>query len=129
MFFVLTASFGLLFVLIAWPMAKGLVEPNGAYGFRTPRTLSDPAIWYPANRAAGRAMMVAGATTILGSPSLLFVTDEQTAEKALVAWLTIPLSVAMVYSFVYLARLPRSAGDSPGGNEGIRDDSTRAPGA
>ena len=35
------------------PMILGKVGPNRIYGFRTRKTLSDPSIWYPANRAAG----------------------------------------------------------------------------
>ena len=49
----------LLILLLSIPMILDRVPPNGAYGFRTPKTLSSPEIWYPANRAAGWFMLAA----------------------------------------------------------------------
>ena len=51
---------GVLLIAISLPMMYDKVPPNGFYGFRTPRTLSDPNVWYPANRVAGRNMALAG---------------------------------------------------------------------
>ncbi len=50
-----------LMVLFALPMVLGKIPPNPIYGFRTPKTLSSPDIWYPANRIAGWFMVAAGA--------------------------------------------------------------------
>lgn len=45
--------------VVAVPLLFGLVPRNRYYGFRTRKTLSDDSIWYPANRMAGAAMMMA----------------------------------------------------------------------
>ena len=47
----------LLIIKVVLPMLRGQVPPNQGYGFRTPLTLSDERIWYPANRIAGRLML------------------------------------------------------------------------
>ena len=73
---------GLLFALLGVPLALGRVPPNGWYGFRTPRTLAEPAVWYEINRGCGIGMVIAGAlialsalllTSILGERSVGFV--------------------------------------------------------
>ena len=59
------AGMGLLVILICVPMILERVPPNNWYGFRTPRTLSDPNVWYPANRIAGQYLAVAGTVIVL----------------------------------------------------------------
>lgn len=41
------------FVAMGIPCSQGWVRPNRLYGFRTPKTLHDPDVWYPTNRVAG----------------------------------------------------------------------------
>jgi hypothetical protein len=54
---------GLLMVL-AIPMALGMVPPNRYYGFRTSKTLASPEIWYAANRIAGWWLLVGSAGAV-----------------------------------------------------------------
>jgi len=61
------AAVGVLYMGIAVPMIRGRVKRNPWYGFRTPKTLSSDAIWYPANAYSGRAMFAAGAVITAGS--------------------------------------------------------------
>ena len=58
------AGMGLLVILICVPMILEMVPPNNWYGFRTRRTLSDPNVWYPANRIAGQYLAVAGVVIV-----------------------------------------------------------------
>jgi uncharacterized membrane protein len=51
---------GSLLVCVAIPLALGKVPRNSLYGFRTRAALSDDRIWYPTNRALGRAFAVSG---------------------------------------------------------------------
>lgn len=67
----MTIGGGLLIVLLAIPMILGKVRPNRLYGFRTRKTLSDPEIWFPANRAAGFAMVVAGLAMMIAAGCLM----------------------------------------------------------
>jgi uncharacterized membrane protein len=52
-----------LIAALSVPLVLGKVRPNHIYGFRTPRTLSSPDIWYRANVFSGKAMLVAMAVT------------------------------------------------------------------
>jgi len=61
-----TFGIGLLLLLLGWMMPK--VPPNPYFGVRTRATLECPDTWRVANRVGGRAMMAAGALTLLASP-------------------------------------------------------------
>jgi uncharacterized membrane protein len=63
----------LLIIKVVLPMVRGHVAPNQGYGFRTPLTLSDERIWYPANRIAGRLMLGSSLIGIVVSIALCVV--------------------------------------------------------
>ena len=48
---------------VSIPLILKIVPPNGLYGFRTPRTLSDRDLWFRANHFAGWALLIAAATS------------------------------------------------------------------
>jgi uncharacterized membrane protein len=47
--------------IVSIPLGLGLIPRNRFYGFRTRRTVADDAAWYPVNRFAGFAIMIASA--------------------------------------------------------------------
>ena len=98
----------LLILLLSVPMVLGKVPPNGAYGFRTPKTLSSPDVWYPANRAAGWFMLAAVAVSICFNLALWWTYPEWPLERT-VSWMTggtmIPLSISVLASLIYIGRL------------------------
>ena len=55
----------LLMILVSVPMVMRRLPPNGIYGFRTPKTLSNPQIWYQANRLAGLNLIVGAILTMV----------------------------------------------------------------
>jgi uncharacterized membrane protein len=59
---------GVLLAVLGWPMARRRVRPNRWYGLRVPATFADERVWYDANAAAGRDMIVLGA--LLGAVAL-----------------------------------------------------------
>ena len=92
----------LVVLLVSIPMLLQLVAPNPFYGFRTPRTLSNPAIWYRANLFAGRALAIAalaGAALVWLAPA-----DVVTAPVG-VALFLVPLAVGLIASFAALRRM------------------------
>jgi uncharacterized membrane protein len=106
--FLLYGIGGVLLIAISLPMMYDKVPPNGFYGFRTPRTMSDPNLWYPANRVAGRNLAVAGvivATTAL----IVFVMQKsiqpRTAALTLLIVSMASLMGAVVHSFIALRRM------------------------
>lgn len=106
--FVVGVGVPLLVLLLSIPMVLGTVAPNGAYGFRTPKTLSSPEVWYPANRAAGWFMLAAMVVSICFNRALWWAYPEWPLERTL-SWMTggmmIPLSISLLASFIYLKRL------------------------
>src|SRR5215471_11220718 len=97
-----------LVIIISVPLVVGMVPPNGWYGFRTPKTLSSPAIWYAANRASGWFFIGAGLLTI-GLNLALCRTQPKWPDAKLVFWMAsadvVGLLLALIYSFWYLQRL------------------------
>jgi len=99
---------GLLIVLLAIPMILRKLRPNRIYGFRTRKTLSNPDIWYPANRAAGFAMVVAGLSMIVVTGCLmLFWKDISLDTLGLVqlALWTVTIGGMTICSFIALRKL------------------------
>jgi hypothetical protein len=81
--------------------------PNRVYGFRTPKTLSSPGIWYPVNRIAGWWTIAAG----VGAICLVLVvwwTHPDSPQRVLLGvmgGLTLgAILMAAPRSFVYLDR-------------------------
>lgn len=98
----------LLIVGLSVPMIQGKVRRNALYGMRTPKTLSSDAIWYPANRYAGRALFTAGAIqAALTLPLLLIglLLGKDVFAVALLASSLVTLGWAILQSFAYLKRL------------------------
>lgn len=50
---------------ISLPLILRRIPPNGFYGFRTPRTLANPHLWYGANAFTGWALLLAALATTL----------------------------------------------------------------
>ena len=61
--------FGIALVLVALalPLVRRRVAPNALYGLRVPATFADETVWYDANAAGGRDLLVlAGVLTLAG---------------------------------------------------------------
>lgn len=96
----------LVLVALAIPLILGKAPPNHLYGFRTPKTLSSPAIWYSANRRAGINLLLAGLATLLCY--VLLRGSEWSPERSIPVMLLAllgPLLIAIAASFAYLRRL------------------------
>ena len=98
----------LLVLVLSIPMILDKVTSNGAYGFRTPKTLSSEDVWYPANRAAGWFMLAAAVVSICFNVALWWIFPEMPLSRT-VLWMSggnmILLSMSFLASFVYLGRL------------------------
>ena len=97
-----------ILAVLAVPLALGLVPPNPLYGFRTPKTMSSPDIWYPANRFAGWLMIAAGALTLCFNYVFLSLRSNW-ADASVIPWIVGALVVFMllgvVASILYLRKL------------------------
>ena len=57
----------LLLFIVALPLLFGAIPRNRLYGFRTRKTLSEDAIWYPVNRFTGIALLIASALYLVAT--------------------------------------------------------------
>ncbi len=101
---------GVVLIVLGVPLAIGRVAPNSVYGYRTAKTLGNAAVWYPANRYCGRAMVYAGvATVVLALGALELARAEGMSNGAVIASglliELVPLFLALVQSFRFVARL------------------------
>ena len=94
-----------IFFLLSIPLILGLVPPNRGYGIRTAKTMSEPRLWYSANRFGGWTLLVSSGIYLvmtLVSPS---------AERDFTVWLchlaafAIPLLVSLLLIRGYIRRL------------------------
>jgi uncharacterized membrane protein len=94
-----------IFFLLSIPLILGLVPPNRGYGIRTAKTISEPRLWYSANRFGGWALLVSSGiylVMMLISPS---------PERDFTIWLYhlaafgIPLLVSLLLIRRYISRL------------------------
>jgi len=56
---------GALLIALSIPMVLRRVPPNAFYGLRVPATFKDEEVWYAANAASGRDMVLLGIFIIL----------------------------------------------------------------
>ena len=86
--------------VVSIPMILKLVPRNPYYGFRTPATLSSDELWYPANRFAGWALLIAAAV----SAGLMLLYSRGSLLRELVV-VFVPFGLAVGACFVYLTRI------------------------
>jgi uncharacterized membrane protein len=87
---------GLVAIGLSIPLVLGKVPPNRWYGFRTPKTLSDERVWYPANRAGGWAMLAAGFAIIAITEAIGYFSP----------WVLLgSIGLAILYSVWFVQRL------------------------
>ena len=84
-------------IAVSLPLIAGWIGRNYFYGFRTPRTLSSDAVWYPANRVGGLLFVCAG---------LAWLATGLAAPRFALAVGLAALALAMIIWIVYVRRLP-----------------------
>jgi len=108
--FIVGAGSGVLIIILAIPMILQRVRPNGWYGFRTRKTLSDEKIWYSANEYAGKALLLAGAVIVVASLVMYWIARRRASndEVLLSLWLIVvlvPFGACVAASLVYARKL------------------------
>jgi hypothetical protein len=91
-------------ILLSIPMVLGKVPPNRFYGFRTPKTLSSPDIWYRANRASGWYMIAASVFSLCVNTALFLMLPEELL-KWLPALPIVALLLSLFASLIHVRRL------------------------
>src|ERR1044072_8987741 len=102
------AVMGIVLILASVPMITERVPSNRWYGFRTPRTQSDPKVWYPANRIAGQYLAFAGLLIELATLGVALLQKQMTPATAAIILLVVgigSITAATVLSFFALRRI------------------------
>src|SRR6476620_3497431 len=102
------ALVGILFVGLSIPLIRNRVPPNRFYGFRTPKTLSDPKIWYEVNHISGNDLLVAGALITCSSVTMFALAQEWRPEHVkltLVLIMSFSLIGVLLHGVVVLRRM------------------------
>lgn len=97
---------GVLLAVLSIPMITRKLKPNPWYGFRVPKTLKNPDIWYDVNAYSGKLLFIAGVLTALTAIIAYFIPN--LSIDAFV-WITLGVStaaimVAVMMGFVYLSK-------------------------
>jgi uncharacterized membrane protein len=87
-------------VALSVPLILRWVPPNGFYGFRVRRTLSDPTLWYAANAFAGWALLVSG--LVSGVFAVICPARWLSMPGFGGFVVVVPLIIAVVSSFIWL---------------------------
>lgn len=91
------ALIGLVFVGLSIPLIQRRIPPNHFYGFRTPKTLANPTIWYEVNHVAGNDFFIAGALIAASSLAMLVFAQRWDPRVVIITLLSVTLlSVAGV---------------------------------
>jgi uncharacterized membrane protein len=94
-----------LTIALSIPMVLGKIPPNRFYGFRTRKTLSNPEVWYRANRLAGIDLIVASLASLLASALVIPLLPEQAAVSASVLLFAIGAMLATGIGFWQIRKL------------------------
>jgi SdpI/YfhL protein family len=110
--FLLTMQVASAFVLVGLsiPLILRKVPPNRAYGFRVPRTLADPAVWYEANAYSGKCVLLAGVAIFVGCVVLFEIPglDDPSYAICCAAVALGSIGVAVFRSVRFLGRIAKS---------------------
>lgn len=111
MIFALYLFVGVLLAVLGVPLMLARVPPNRWYGFRVRRTLSDPSVWYAANRYAGGWMLAAGVACIVVAAAGYFAPVGFVPYAITCGGVAVgSVAVGVVLSFRHLGGLPVGAG-------------------
>ena len=98
--------FGLLLIGASIPLILRRIPPNWIYGFKLPKTVNNPDIWYKANECSGKLMAIAGAVITLASVVLGMLGMSDHAYLTLMILVaTVSLGITVIASLIYLKTL------------------------
>ena len=64
---------GILLALLSIPLMQRKIPPNGLYGFRTPKTIDNPELWYVVNQFSAKRMFWTAIAFLIAALVLYFL--------------------------------------------------------
>ena len=99
------AASGLLMIVFGVPLILRRVPPNAFYGLRVPATFKDEQVWYDANAASGRDLVVFGIALIVSAGAMSAL--GWTAESHRLAWAMVAALGAILLTLLGWSRANR----------------------
>lgn len=98
------SGIGILFILISLPMLYGRIPPNPIYGFRVPKTLKNPEVWYPVNAHFARRMVWIGIIIFISAIGLALIPgiNIDIYSSLMLVVMMISLAIGIYQSYRYL---------------------------
>jgi hypothetical protein len=101
-------------IVAGLPLKKRKVKPNWIYGFRTPATLKDEALWYDVNEKTGKDLIVIGnVLAVLASAMFGLQVSPSQFTGVCVAWIMMGAMLSVFRCLVFVWQ--RSRVSSKGG--------------
>ena len=99
--------FGFVLALIALPMMLRLIKPKPWYGFRVPKTMNNPEIWYEINAYSGYWFFATGLVSALMAAVMYALPGLDVATSSLVQAVVVfaLLGVGIGMSFRKLSKM------------------------
>lgn len=104
---------GIIFILVGIPLMRRSIAPNTLYGYRTRRTLSDPAVWYEVNAVSGKHLSILGVIlVIVGVIGVAARNDPR--QQEMLAWAAVAvMAIGLIYSIFTCHQLSKSLSAMP----------------
>jgi hypothetical protein len=98
---------GVLLLLLSIPLIRRKIPPNGLYGFRVPKTMNNPELWYLVNAYSARRMLWTAIAFVAAAVILYFIPGIGVDTYAMICLgvFTVGLTVTIVQSVNYLRSL------------------------
>jgi hypothetical protein len=90
---------GLLLIALSIPLLRRQIKPNWIYGFRTPRTIANPDLWYDINAYGAKGLLATGVAIVLASILLYAVGD--LSEDAYGTAITVVMGVGVLLTVAF----------------------------
>lgn len=99
---------GAITVVLGYPLKQRKVPPNWFYGFRTPATLKDPALWYGVNEKTGKDLMILGGVLVVLAACLTAIDVKPAALTGVcVAWIALGSSLMLARGLIFIQQEQR----------------------
>ena len=98
---------GSLLISLSIPLYLGKIPPNPIYGFRVPKTLDNPKLWYKVNRYSARFLILTGVLSVLTAALLYLIPGISVDAYALgcLAAFSAVFIIGLAFSFRYMKKV------------------------
>lgn len=90
---------GLLLIALSIPLLRRQIKPNWLYGFRIPRTVANPDLWYDINAYSAKGLLATGVAIVIAS--ILFYSVGDLSEDVYSTAIVVVFSVGVLLTVAF----------------------------